>query len=178
MNTAQTLLTFGAFILLTTAILNFNRVIADSDISISQDRYRLEALSILNAYVEEASQKYFDEASLDTSTVKALTNFTLSASLGFELNDSNVIDDFDDYHNLTLVDTGRSSIPYRLSFTVDYVTLSGDSFITSAARQYHKRLTVSITDAMSDPFLYHYVGDQRVPDTLSISFVNSYWFYN
>ncbi len=177
MNLGQTFLTFGAFVILTSAILNFNRLIVESDVSLAQDRYRLEALSILNSYAEKASQKYFDEVTLSLAS-KTLANFSAPNELGPDAGDGGEIDDFDDYHGITMVDTGRSSIAYRINFEVDYVTLQGDSFVTSLTNQYHKRMTISISDAYADPYLYHYVGDIKVRDTLRMSFIHSYWFYN
>ena len=178
MNLGQTFLTFGAFVILTAAILNFNRLIAESDVSLAQDRYRLEALSIANSYAEKAAQKYFDESTLNVNLEKNIANFSGPAELGADAGDNGEIDDFDDYHGITLLDTGRSSIAYRVSFEVDYVTLQGDSFVTSLTNQYHKRMTISIADAYADPYLYHYEGDIKVRDTLQVSFIQSYWFYN
>ena len=108
MNSGQTLLTFGALILLTITILNFNKTLSYHDISLSQNRYKLEAISILTSYIEQTSQYFFDEATTDTSSGKDLPDFTPPANLGFDANDNGVIDDFDDFNNYTVIDTGIS----------------------------------------------------------------------
>ncbi len=178
MSGIQTILTFAAFFMLITAALNFNRAVVESDISISQSRYRLEALSILDAHAHDATQLFFDETTLDTTVDNTLANMTVPGDLGIDLNDLGVIDDFDDYHNMTITDSGRSTIPYQLSFTVEYVTLSGAAFVPSGTQQFHKRMTISVYDASSTPYLYRIVNGARVRDTLNVSFVHSYWFYN
>jgi len=178
MSGIQTILTFAAFFMLVTAALNFNRAIVESDITLSQNRYRLEALSILDAHAHDATQFYFDETTLDTTLDNTLTNMTTPANLGLDLGDGGTIDDFDDYHNMTITDSGRSTIPYQLSFEVEYVTLSSDSFTGSGTQQWHKRMTISVYDASTTPYLYRIQNGARVRDTLTVSFVHSYWFYN
>lgn len=178
MSSGQMLITMGALALLSLAVLNVNSTLTHGDISLSQNRYRLEALSLLTSYIEQASQEFFDEASTDTSNAKNLSNFTLAANLGFELNDNSVIDDFDDYHNYTKLDTGRSGVIFQGRFKVEYVTLSGTSVVVSTDRQYHKRMTIYITDAYTPPLLYRYKNGNKIRDTLRVSFIQSYWFYN
>jgi len=178
MNTGQTIITMGALILLTVAVLNFNKTLSYSDISLAQNRYRLEALSIITSYIEQASQYYFDEVSTDTTSAKQLSDFTLPNNLGFDSNDNSIIDDFDDFNNYTVIDTGISGIMYRVHFKVDYVKLQGDQVVTSSNKEYNKRMNISVTDNFSDPLIYKYINGQKVKDTLSVSFVNCYWFYN
>lgn len=178
MTTGQSLLTLGALVLLSTVIFNNQRRVAGVDDSLAQDRYRLEALSLLTAHLEKASQYYFDEVTTDTSSAKTLANFSDPAALGLEANDNGVIDDFDDFNNYTLADTGASGVAYRLRFTVDYVTAAGESFVHSDARQYLKRMRVFITDDYDPPMIFRIRNGQPVKDTLSVEWVNGYWFYN
>ena len=178
LHTGQTILTLAALVLLSTIVFNFNKALSSSDVALAQNRYRLEALSILNSHIEQASQHYFDEASNDTVTAKLLTDFVTPGNLGLDGNDAGVIDDFDDYHNLAIVDTGRSGVIYQLRFLVDYVRIQGNAIQTSGSREYHKRMTVMIMDNYPDPLIYH-VGDAgKIRDTLRVEFVHSYWFYN
>ncbi len=176
MGGAQTLLTIGALILLSVSIMNMNKSLGENDITLAQSRYRLEALSLLTSRIEQASQYYFDEASTDTSSEKEVTDF--SVHLGFETNDYGHIDDFDDFNGIVENDTGRSGVVYRVRYAVDYVTLSGNSVITSSARQYHKRMTIEVTDSYADPLLFRYLNGAKVRDTLKVSFIHSYWMYN
>lgn len=179
MNTGQMILTIGALALLSMAILNLNSSINENDISLAQNRYRLEALSLITSYIEEATMYFFDEASTDTTSDKKLSDFTLPNLLGYEANDSSEFDDFDDFNNYTAIDTGLSGVIYRVMFKVDYVQILGDSLKHSANREWNKRMTISVTDNYNNPpLIYRNVSGDKVKDTLTISFVNSYWFYN
>jgi hypothetical protein len=178
MGTGQMMLTIGALALLSLAILNLNTNINNNDISLAQNRYRLEALSLITSYLEQATMYFFDEASTDTASAKDLTDFTLANDLGFEAFDSSRIDDFDDFNNLVRIDTGLSGVIYKVMFKVDYVQIVGDSIKPSGNREWNKRMTISVTDNYPDPVLYRNVSGDKVRDTLTISFVNSYWFYN
>jgi hypothetical protein len=178
MNTGQMMLTIGALALLSFAILNLNSSLNENDIGLAQNRYRLEALSLITSYIEQATMYFFDEASTDTSSSKNLADFTAPNLLGFEGNDSSAVDDFDDFNGRTIPDTGLSGVVYKVMFKVDYVRLQGDSLVKSNVREWNKRMTISITDNYPEPLLYRNVSGDRVRDTLSITFVNSYWFYN
>ncbi len=178
MNTGQTMLTFGALTLLSFVILNLNKNLGQSDISLAQNRYRLEALSIMSSYIEETSQYFFDEASTDTLTYKTLNDFTLPNQLGMEHNDYGVPDDFDDFNNYSVKDTGMSGVIYKLNFKVEYVQLVGSAMVISISRKYNKQMTISISDNYADPLIFRYKNGVKIKDTLQVSFVNSYWFYN
>ena len=86
--------------------------------------------------------------------------------------------DFDDFNNMTIIDTGLSGVIYKVMFKVDYVQIVGDSIKPSGNREWNKRMTISVTDNFAEPVLYRNVSGDKERDTLTISFVNSYWFYN
>jgi hypothetical protein len=177
MNSGQMLLTLGALGLLSLAILNLNTSITENDISLAQNRYRLEALSLITSYIEQAGALYFDEVTTDTSSAKIKTNF--SHVLQTEANDSGRFDDFDDFNNFVTIDTGLSGVQYKVMFTVQYVQLHGDSIKPSANREWHKLMTIAVTDNYpGEPLLYRNSGTEKTRDTLRVSFLNSYWFYN
>jgi len=178
MHTGQIIFTICALGLLTLAILNLNTSITNNDVSLAQNRYRLEALSLMTSYIEQANMYFFDEASTDTTCEKKLTDFSLYHDLGLDSDDGGDFDDFDDFNNYTTVDTGLSGVHYKVMFTVDYVKLQGDTFAYSTNREYNKRMTIAVTDNYSEPLLYRNVSGDKVRDTLKVSFVNSYWFYN
>ncbi|GAB4336234.1 MAG: hypothetical protein Kow0037_17180 [Calditrichia bacterium] len=178
MNTSQTIITLGALTLLTVVILNFNRVFSSTEMTMDQNRYRLEALSILSSYIEQTSQYFFDEASTDTTVAKTLSNFTDPQNLGPDPNDNGIVDDFDDFHNQTRLDTGLTGIVYKLMFKVEYVKLLGKNLIVDGNKHYNKRMTIEITDNYPEPLLRKYVNGEPERDTLRISFIKSYWFYD
>jgi hypothetical protein len=177
MTTGQIMFTLGALALLSLGILNLNRSINENDVSLAQNRYRLEAISLINSYIEQASSFYFDEVTTDTTKDKVIANF--STVLKTEANDSGRFDDFDDFNNYTKIDTGLSGVEYKVMFRVDYVELKGDTFKVSGSRQWHKRMTIMVTDNYpGEPLLYRNFSGDKIRDTLEISFVNSYWYYN
>jgi hypothetical protein len=178
MSTGQMLLTIGALSLRSLGILNLNNSITNNDISLAQNRYRLEALSLMTSYMEQATQYFFDESTLDTNSTKTLPDFTTAGNLGMEKNDSSLIDDFDDFNGYTKIDTGLSGVAYKVMFEVDYVQLVGDSLVKSIARQYNKRMRISVIDNYPEPLLFRNFGGDKIRDTLKVSFVHSYWFYN
>ena len=184
MSSVQTILTMGAFMLLTYAVFNMNRMLGEADITLAQDRYKLEALSIMNSYMERASNNMYDEASNDTTTVYAgspAAECVPGTKLGFDTGESTYddIDDFDDFASLSpFVEIGRSGVEYTMNFEVDYVNLSGGYFVHSGAATYNKRMKISICDNYSTPLLYKYNTTGMVKDTLTISFVYSYWYKN
>ena len=115
MNTGQMMLTLGALMLISLTILNFNINLADIDDSLNDNRFRLEALSMLTSHIEETGQYFFDEVTTDTLTEATLANFTSEADFGWDFNDSGEIDDIDDFHGTTIADTGRSGLVYNVS---------------------------------------------------------------
>ena len=164
--------------LLTFAVFNLNSNLAESDISLAQNRYKLEALSLMPSYMEQAVLNFFDESTTDTSSSKLVDDFTHQNKLGFESDDAGVIDDFDDYNGLTVTDTGRSGIIYRVRFGVEYVKLSSGEFVSSNLKEYHKRMNIIISDNYNPPLIYIYKNNVKTRDSLRLSFVHSYWFYN
>jgi hypothetical protein len=184
MSSVQTILTMGAFMLLTFAVFNMNRMLGEADITLAQDRYKLEALSIMNSYMERASNHMFDEASNDTTKEYAgnpPAECVPASKLGFDNGESiyDDIDDFDDFVSLSpFIETGRSGVKYRMIFEVDYVNLSGGHFVHAANPTYNKRMKISIYDNYATPLLYKYNTTGMVKDTLSMSFVYSYWYKN
>lgn len=178
MNTGQTLLTMGALMLICIIILNFNVTANSIGTSLDFNRFRLEGLSILTSHIEALSQYYFDECSTDTITPKRVSDFCQTHLLGFNNNDNNIIDDIDDFHGLTVVDTGMSGVIYNVNFKVDYIILQAGVITHSENRGYHKRVSLSVSDAFDPPLIYSMSGSNRVRDTLKVEVVISYWFFN
>ncbi|MBN1406729.1 MAG: hypothetical protein JW956_03010, partial [Calditrichaceae bacterium] len=180
MSSVQTILTMGAFMLLTFAVFNMNRMLGEADITLAQDRYKLEALSLMNSYMERATNNNFDEASNDTTIVYDPTDPTVCvapADLNFDAGETTYddIDDFDDFVGLSPhIEVGRSGVAYSMNFKVEYVDLSGGQYVTSGTQTYNKRMTISICDNYDPPLIYKNNSTGIVKDTLTISFVFSY----
>lgn len=174
-STGQMLLTMGALILMSIIMLNNNSAMMSTDETLDDNRYRMEALSILTSHIEQLGQYYFDEASTDTLNPKTLASFTPPGQLGFEPNDSSVIDDIDDVNNLVVIDTGRSGVPYAVRFRVDYVTPHSSGFYHAVGTRYHKRIQLWIHDTFPTPLIVNEAGER---DSIYMAHVISYWFFN
>jgi hypothetical protein len=185
MTTGQTLITIAALALLSLAVLNINRSLSSHDISLAQNRYRLEALSIATSYIQQATQYYFDEAVADSNNTEKTNpdTFTDPSRLGLEPSDSTIfgieINDFDDYNSIVRIDTGKSGVIYKVMFRVEYVNLASNGKIVPVlGKTFHKRMTVMVTDVYERPLIYRETSAGRVRDTVKISSVYSYWFFN
>lgn len=164
--------------LITTIILNFNRAVNRIDTSLDFSRFNLEALSVMTSHIEQLSQYFFDEASTDTTNDKELSDFATPQQLGFDSGDENLVDDIDDLHGVTLVDTGISGVVYNVDYCIDYVTLQNNDITASLTRQWHKRVSIAVSDAYEPPLIYRIENGEHLRDTLKVSIVVSYWFYN
>jgi len=179
MSTGQILLSLAALMLLSITVLNVNRNFGWVDNTLNQDKSRLEALSLMSSYVERTSQYLFDEAVTDTGVGKDLADFVKPNELGPDANDAGIIDDFDDFHGQVFTDTARSGVIYNIAFDVHYAKLVGKDILKDAMNKtYHKRMTVYVYDSYDPPFIYKNQNGNRVKDTLKVSFVRSYWFFN
>ncbi len=185
MTTGQTLITIAALALLSLAVLNINRGLSSHDVSLAQNRYRLEALSIATSYLQQATQYYFDEAIADSNNTEKTNpdTFTEPSSFGIDPDDSTdfglEIDDFDDYNSIVRIDTGRSGVVYRIMFRVEYVNLDlNGNIVPVSGKTFHKRMTIMVTDVYEPPLIYRETSAGKVKDTVKISSVYSYWFFN
>lgn len=179
MSSGQTLLTLGALILLSISVLNVNRNFGQIDTSLTQNKCKLEALSLMSSFIEQASQYPFDEAMTDTTSGKDLADFVSNHDLGFDADDAGVIDDFDDYNGQVMPDTGRSGVIYNILFEVSYAKLVGGKMVKeSVSKTYHKKMSIYVYDNYNPPLIYHEKGGYKVKDTLKVEFTHSFWFYN
>jgi hypothetical protein len=147
MNTGQTIMTLGAFMLLTTILLNFYSVLSDTGDTIASGQDGILATTIATSYIEYAQGLAFDEVT-DTSNV-ALGNpnaLTYPAYLGPDGADEDSIQnftDFDDFNGLTLEkDASGTNRRYRTTFQVHYVDPLNIENISST-RTFVKRMDVT-----------------------------------
>ena len=126
MNTGQTLLSLGAFMLLSTILLNFYSVLASSGDIIANGQDGILATTIATSHMEVAQGLAFDEVT-DTSDA-AITNVSLLTSAGSLGPDGSAEDsisafnDFDDFNNFSIEEEASgTNRRYRTSFKVYYV---------------------------------------------------------
>jgi hypothetical protein len=179
MSSGQILITLGALILLSITVLNVNRNFGQIDTSLTQSKCKLEAMSLMSSYIEQASQYPFDEAMTDTTSGKDLADFVQNKDLGFDADDAGVIDDFDDYDGQVIADTGRSGVIYNVLFDVSYSKLvAGKMVKETVSKTYHKKMAIYVYDNYDPPLIYQEKGGYKVKDTLKVEFTHSFWFYN
>ncbi|MCP5062063.1 MAG: hypothetical protein GY936_06325 [Ignavibacteriae bacterium] len=169
MNTGQMLLTLSAMILLSTVILNVNRISLSNSAEMSETKYGILAVSLATAIIEEAFSKAFDEETANNNLIDDLTD--LSDNLGKETGETfrADFDDFDDFHNYegnTNNDSTFSSANMYFRCKVHYVdpNISLDSV---SSRTWHKKITVYI----SSPFI------EDSTTNVVLSKINSHYYF-
>ena len=173
MNTGQTILTIGAFVLLTTILQGLYNSLGNvgSDISSGQDG--ILATTIATSYCESVNRLAFDQIS-DTSDAALASPLLLTYPCGREAGEDSLADfnDFDDLNGYSEVKiAGGSGRAYRTIFTVSYVNETDVSTIV-ANRTYVKRLDMK-TWRISPPALR-----DEIIDTLSTSLVLGYFHFD
>ena len=172
MSTGQTLLTIGAFILLTTLLEGVYSSIGriGNDISGGQDG--ILATSIATSYIEYANGLAFDQVT-DTSDVALASPALLSYPPGPEPGETG-FDSFNDFDDLNgFVDekvAGGSSRKFKTVFTVSYVDSNNIGTVVPY-RTYLKRLDMMTWRTFPPP-----TSDEMI-DTLKTSIVMGYFHF-
>lgn len=173
--TNHTILTIGAFLILTTILVSFYRLLGSSGDDISNSQDLILATTVATSYIELAQGLSFD-AITDTSNVRlsgtaALTSPSL---LGREAGEDSIgaFNDFDDFNRLvaTKAATGTNKI-FTTSFRVYYVDPDNVDQI-STTRTFVKRLD-------SKTWLsYPVKTDGATVDTLRMSVAMGYFRFD
>jgi hypothetical protein len=166
MGKGETLVTLGAIVMLSITAINVNNSFTENSEYFNETKFGLESIAIANSIIEEASQMPFDEQSWDSTIVEKLaTDMTPVSDLGVDFGESSMstFDDFDDFHNYVRMDTTMQNI-YEVSCVVNYINPAvPDSMITT--RSLYKKLTVSVKNTLNN-------------DSLSLSYVHGFWYFN
>ncbi len=156
MQTAETILTIGALVLLGIFSLTLYSNQARETYQMYASQEMEEALSIGERYIEEAEQLYFDE----NSTYSTPDYF--STTLGPENETYARFDDIDDFNNYsTTITTGTT--PFRVRIAVKYVDKNSNFAVTSS-RTYFKMMTLTVVSTsdttqkamLNKLYAYHY----------------------
>ena len=174
MNTGQMMITIASLTLLSLVVLTINRNFLTTNSSLLTNKQALSATSLATSIIEEASGKAYDEQTLSGASISNPNSFTslLGPESGehYNFNGITSFDDFDDFDGLTdSVNIPGSGI-YNFWVEVNY--LDANLNITSS-RQFNKILTVKVSNKgmMSD-----YFNNSTKPDTVTMTFIYSYWF--
>jgi hypothetical protein len=173
MSTGQTLLTIGAFVLLTTILQGlYNSLInVGSDISNGQDGI-LET-TIAASYTEIAYSLAFDQVTANSDTALTTLN-VLTYPPGPEAGEDSLINfnDFDDFNRFVDTKTaGGSGRKYTTQFVVSYVD-SNNIGNTVAYRTNVKRLDMKTWRTVPPPLR------DEILDTLTTSIIMGYFHFN
>lgn len=177
MNTGQTLLSVGALILLGVTVLVTNRTSLQHGTIINSTEVGIYAVSLAQAKIEEAAGKAFDKysASDTAGNGNVITSLAqLSTTLGKEAGETYPdFDDFDDFNYYS------GNNPYKIwvdgvdSFyvqtTVVYVDTTNPD-VTVGTPTWNKKLTVKVWPSVS-PWA------TGKPDTVTMTYIYSYWWF-
>jgi hypothetical protein len=162
------MVTLAAMALLSSLLVTIQRGFSTSGSVLLKAKAGIEAISIANSIVQEASGKHFD-ASTATAADTNLSQLNSPSSLGgntgeITSGDMNTFNDFDDFNNFSF--KLRTALPdsFTVKCNVVYVNPS-DLSATSSVRTWHKKLTVTV----SNPALGK--------DTIRTDYVYSYWYF-
>lgn len=174
MNTGQTLLSLGAFMLLSTILLNFYSVMANSGDIITSGQDGILATTLATSYLEVAQGLAFDQIT-DTSDIAIgnVNQLTLSGNLGPDGADEDSIaefNDFDDFDDFSIEkEASGTNRRFRTNFKVHYIDPANVDNI-SATRTFLKRMDV--TTWRTFPVV------QGKTDTLRLSVVLGYFHFD
>lgn len=175
MTTGQTLLTLGAFMLLSTILLNFYGAMGESGTVINNGQDGILATTIATSYKEMARGFSFDQIT-DTSdiAIRNPSQLTNPHSLGPEPGEDS-LSQFNDFDDLNCFQQDKkvagSTCIYRTSFRVSYVDPDDVDHFSSAAT-FTKRLD------MKTWRIFPPLTSQDELDTVRTSMVLGYFHFN
>ena len=178
MTTGQSLLSIGAFLLLTLTVLRVNNGILYTDSVMNDSKYAIMANSIATSIIEKANRvrpdgqsMHFDEKTilnqLNDST--QLTPYNLLNHENGELTEDQY-DDFDDYNGYTQEDVHYGSVTFYSKCEVCYV-MPNNPDVKLNKTSWHKKISVAVTWRQNDQPIGF------VTDTIKQSTIFSYWWY-
>lgn len=169
MNTGQMLISIAAMALLSMVILNVNRNNLTNTTAISETKYQILAVSLANAFIEEAFSKSFDENSTNNKIVSELKDLSSSLKADPGENLRKDFDDFDDYNNYNEKTSSDSTYDYvemdincKVYYVDPAVSLDSVNYKT-----WNKKITVSVTSP--------YIAEGETKITLSK--INSHYYF-
>jgi hypothetical protein len=174
MGSGHTLLTLGAFVLLSTILVNFYDMSASAGDAIGSGQDGIFLTTLTTSYIEMAQGMAFDDIT-DTMHVPLadIMSLTTPALLGPETGEDTLseFNDFDDFDGYSIErEAGTSNRRYRTSFVVNYVDMTDLEKILTA-RTFVKRLDIMTWRTFP-------VSQEGRVDTLKSSFVMGYFHFD
>ena len=149
MNTGQMFLTAGAMMLIAILVLRIGSTQLTAQDAMENSKFGILGISLASSLLELATQKAFDQMTIDTALTKTTQ---LSIVLGPDGGEDSLskFNDYDDFNGYTNVDSTMPSAIFTIKCRVDYVDPKTPGFISSN-RTWHKMMTVTVTSpAMKD----------------------------
>ena len=146
MTTAQTMLSIAAFALLSTVLLSFQRLVAESSQDMGDNQDVIVATALASRYIEIAQSMNFDEYVIshpipfgNPALLTPPSRLGPDGEIGL-----NNFDDFDDFNDTTMVvDAGGGNGLFSVAFQVYYVT-SDDISTPSGTQTFMKRMDIKV----------------------------------
>jgi hypothetical protein len=148
----QTFLVMSAMMLLSLVVLQANDIVLTKYSDSYNMQATLEAISLAEARLDEATRKSYDEKTISKKIYNA-ADFTSAGYLGPDAYESvaSQFDDLDDYNGATETFATPTVDSFTINYIVQYVTV-GNPDAVSASPTFFKRVKVTITNAsMSHP---------------------------
>jgi hypothetical protein len=154
----QTLLVAGAMVLLSLVVLQANGLILSKYSETYDMQATLEAVSLAETKLDDATRKAFDENSIAKKIYNA-ADFTPPAHLGPDAGETgvNFYDDIDDYNGTSVTFATPTVDSYTVVYKMEYVSVANPD-VVSASSTFFKRITVTITN----PTMSHPVVSSRI----------------
>lgn len=157
MGNVQSLLSFGAVLILALSALNFNEAVLSNSTTEIENKVVLTAFSLADDLIEEIKVRAFDAATVDFPTTNP-ASLTPAGSLGpggWETYPN--FNDIDDFNNYTKTVSAPHAENYNVSCRVQYVNGDNpDQVVTT--QTFYKKVTVTISSPyMKNPISLSFI---------------------
>ena len=153
MGNVQSLLAFGAMLILALSSLNFNEAVLSNTTTEIENKVVLTAFSLADDLIEEIKVRAFDAATVDFPTTNP-ASLTAASSLGpgwWETYPN--FNDIDDFNNYTKTVSAPHAENYNVSCRVQYVNGDNpDQVVTT--QTFYKKSTVTV----SSPYMKNQIS--------------------
>lgn len=178
MNTGQMLLTTLAIVLLGTTVITINRASLQHGTILQQTQIGVYAISLATSIIEEASGKAFDQ-NTDNNVQALPSGMTSAGSLGAESGETTnppstvLFNDFDDYNNLTKVDTVSGVDMFTTKVKVYYVSDANPNLMVTSPTFFKRMDVIVLPSGLSDTSRLKF--GLATGDTIKMSYIFSYF---